>query len=99
MDQYFREKIKDIRYRASQHILEIGQRLTKVRDILDHEEFAGWVKNECGWPEKIAEKIAQAYMQAYKEYGLDAEKFPLESLFSPEDFKDVQQVFDEWLDQ
>ena len=41
---------------------------------------------------EIAEKMAQAYMHAYEEYGLDAEKFPLESLFSPEDFEDVQQT-------
>jgi hypothetical protein len=59
--------------------------MTEVRDTLDHEEFASWVKNEFGWPEKVA----HAYMRAYKEHRLDAEKFQLESLFSPEDFVDI----------
>ena len=52
IDQYFAEKIKGIRYRTSQYVLEIGQNLTEVRDVLDHEEFVSWVKNECGWPER-----------------------------------------------
>jgi hypothetical protein len=76
---------KGIRYRASKQVLEIGQQLTEVRDALGHEEFVSWVKDQIGWPERIAQK----YMQAYKEYGLDAEKFPLESLFYDEDFVDM----------
>jgi hypothetical protein len=82
IDQYYIEKIKGIRYRTSKQVLEIGKQLAEVRDVLGHEEFVSWVKDEFGWTEKIAQK----YMQAYKEYELDAEKFPLESLFSPGDF-------------
>jgi hypothetical protein len=80
IDQYYKKKIEALRNRASKGVLEIGEHLTEVRDVLDHEEFASWVKYQCGWPEEIAERIAQKYMQAYKEYGLDAEKFQLESL-------------------
>jgi hypothetical protein len=85
IDQYYRDKIKVIRYRVSQQVLEIGRHMTEVKDTLGHEEFASWVEDEFGW----TEKVAQAYMRAYKEHGLNAEKFQLESLFSPEDFVDM----------
>jgi hypothetical protein len=88
IDQYYRDKIKAVRNRACKGVLEIGQELTEMKDILTHEEFADWVK-QCGWPAVSSERIANKYMQAYKEYGLDAEKFPLESLFSDEDFLDM----------
>jgi hypothetical protein len=47
IDQYYRDKIKAVRNRACKGVLEIGQKLTEMRDILDHEEFVGWVK-QCG---------------------------------------------------
>jgi hypothetical protein len=91
MDQYFKKKIKAIRDRTRQNVLEIGRQLTEVRGALNHEEFVSWLEVEFGWPERIA----QRYMQAYEKYGLDAEKFPLETLFSVEDWPTVLSVIDE----
>ena len=91
MDQYFKKKIEAIRDRTRKNVLEIGQQLTEVRDTLDHEEFVSWLNVEFGWPEKIA----QRYIQAYEKYGLNAKEFPLETLFSVEDWPAVLSVIDE----
>ena len=54
--------------------LETGRRLIGVKDTVGHGGFLPWIRREFGWSERTAQKR----MQAYREYGSNAE-FPLEN--------------------
>jgi len=51
--------------RATQNIIEIGKRLTEVKEMLGHGKFLPWLEKEFG----MSDQTAQNFMNVFKRFG------------------------------
>ncbi|MDP9370080.1 MAG: DUF3102 domain-containing protein [Chloroflexota bacterium] len=60
--------IRALAARSAQDIIEIGQRLTAIKDRLPHGTFGPWLEREFGWSNRTAQK----FMQIHRTFGESA---------------------------
>lgn len=74
-------KIKQLKRRAIQDILDIGKYLIEVKDKLKHGQFENWLKVEFTWSGGTAKRF-MAVAREFKSINLiDLEKFPVSALY------------------
>lgn len=52
---------------AAMNLLQLGRVLTEAKPLIDHGEWAFWVRQNA----KMSVRTAEQYMQAYREFGLN----------------------------
>lgn len=57
------DEIKDLVRRTAQNIIDIGNKLQEVKQILGHGEFGAWLNKEFNWSLSTAAKMMQASKQ------------------------------------
>lgn len=61
--QQLTNEIKTLMRRNAQEIIEIGQKLTEVKQYLGHGSFINWLKSEFSWSISTATKFMQVWEQ------------------------------------
>lgn len=57
------DEIKDLVRRTAQNLIDIGNKLQEVKQILAHGEFGNWLNKEFNWSLSTAAKMMQASKQ------------------------------------
>ena len=58
-------EIRDLTRRTAQDIIDIGRKLTEVKQRLEHGQFGAWLQAEFSW----TDRTAQRFMQVAEKFG------------------------------
>lgn len=74
--QEIAERIKSLRKRATEHSIEIGRELVRVKARLPHGEFVRWVEAQCEFKIRMAQDLMKLARDAVENQGLAAVMTP-----------------------
>jgi hypothetical protein len=75
------EAIRKLRKRAIGDVIEIGRRLTEMKEICGHGNWMPWLRREFGWTDRQALNYIRVYELSLKSENVSDLRIPVSGLY------------------